>query len=370
MRCLAKPGLVFAWPLTKAKVPVRSLESRNTRLHGVHAWYERPSLPDPKASCTVRGPDLSSIGVMFAVGYALSAWISFGVYFVSASGSASSFPWRFPLVFQAVPAILLVLGSRWLPFSPRWLMQQGRVQEAEDVLQRLHARKDQQAHGHEEAVIKEFHQIRRQIELDNELHKAAGRFAIFKTAPNRRRVLVATILMWGNMFTGVLFVANYSIILFGELGLGGYMPLLLLAALLTMTFPGNILTALLVDRWGRRKFLLLGISGIVCALVLEAILLAEYLGTTNRAGQRAGVFLVYLFTAFWCTCVDATMYLYLSEIFPTHIRGQGVAVGMFSYYCAAIIILVAGPVALDKISWKFLLVFIVPSALYIAAIYL
>jgi MFS family permease len=32
-------------------------------------------------------------GVMFAMGYTLSAWLGFGVYFISASGSPSSFPW-------------------------------------------------------------------------------------------------------------------------------------------------------------------------------------------------------------------------------------------------------------------------------------
>ena len=122
------------------------------------------------------------------------------------------------------------------------------------------------------------------------------------------------------MFTGVLFVANYSIILFRQLGLGGYMPLLLLAAQLTMTFLGNILTAPLIDRWGRRNFLLLGISGIIVSLILEAVMLAKYLDTANKAGQRAGVFFIYLFTAFWYTCVDATQYLYLSEIFPTYPR--------------------------------------------------
>jgi MFS family permease len=68
--------------------------------------------------------------------------------------------------------------------------------------------------------------------------------------------------------------------------------------------------------------------------------------------------------------MDATQYVYLSEIFPTHLRSQGVAVGMFSYFVATIILLVAGPIAMDNIGWRFMLVFAVPTCCYWFAIYL
>jgi hypothetical protein len=114
---------------------------------------------------------------MFAVGYSLRAWIGFGVYFISASGLTSTFPWRFPLAFQAFPAVLLLLGSPWLPFSPRWLMQQGRFEEAEAVLKRLHTHKNGENH---EQAIKEFYQMRKQLDLDRENRKNISRFEIFK----------------------------------------------------------------------------------------------------------------------------------------------------------------------------------------------
>lgn len=85
---------------------------------------------------------VSMHGVMFAMGYTLSAWIGFGVYFLTASGSSSSFPWRFPIAFQMVPAMLLLAGSPFLPFSPRWLMMHDRYDEAHEVLKRLHRTKE------------------------------------------------------------------------------------------------------------------------------------------------------------------------------------------------------------------------------------
>jgi len=141
---------------------------------------------------------VSMHGIMFAIGYMLSAWIGFGCYFISASGSQSSFPWRFPLAFQGFPALLLLLGSPWIPYSPRWLLQQNRPEEAHDVLRRLHHIAND---PHETTSEKEFYQMRKQLELDRRIKAKTGAFEIFATAPNRRRAFVGFTLMAGNQFT-------------------------------------------------------------------------------------------------------------------------------------------------------------------------
>ncbi|TKA64505.1 hypothetical protein B0A49_11639 [Cryomyces minteri] len=313
-----------------------------------------------------RGFMVSMHGIMFAVGYSLSAFIGLGVYFITASGSESSFPWRFPLAFQAAPALLMLVGSPLLPYSPRWLLQKGRFEEAENVLKRLHTRKGDESH---ETATKEFYQMKKQLEHDRQIKATISRFEIFKTAANRKRALIGALMMWFNMFTGVLIIANYAVIIFGQLGISGYLPLLLLAIWTTVSFPGNVITALYIDRLGRRVFMLVGASGILVSLIMECVLQALYAGGTNKAGQRAAIFFIYLFIVFWSSCFDATQFLYLSEIFPTEVRGQGTALGMFNWFAAQIVILCAGPVALNNITWKFFLVLICPTALYIPVIY-
>ena len=141
------------------------------------------------------------------------------------------------------------------------------------------------------------------------------------------------------------------------------MPLLLSALWVTSTFPGNVFTSLMIDRLGRRTFMLIGLAGTMVANILEAALQAEYLGTTNVAGQKAAIFAIFLFILFWSSFLDASQFLYLSEIFPMHIRAEGMALGMSALYLADIIVLVAGPIALDSIKWKFFLVFIIPTAI-------
>lgn len=141
---------------------------------------------------------VSMHGVMFAVGYSLAAWIGFGCYFISATGSKSSFPWRFPLAFQGVPALLLLIGSPWLPYSPRWLLQQNRAEEAHDVIRRLHHTAND---PHETISQREFFQMKKQLEFDRQIKAKTGAFDIFMTAPNRRRAFVGFTLMAGNVFT-------------------------------------------------------------------------------------------------------------------------------------------------------------------------
>ena len=175
--------------------------------------------------------------------------------------------------------------------------------------------------------------------------------------------------MFGNELTGVLIIANYGVLLYSSLNMAAYMPLLLSALWVTLSFPGNVFTALFIDRIGRRKFLLIGLSGILVTLILETVMQSLYLATNNYAGQKAAVYFIFQFIFFWSSFIDASQYLYLAEIFPTQIRSSGMAVGMVGLYSAAIILLVAGPIALNEITWKFFLVLIIPTAMHIGNVY-
>lgn len=159
-------------------------------------------------------------------------------------------------------------------------------------------------------------------------------------------------------------IANYGVLLYASLGMADFMPLLLSALWVTLSFSGNIFTAFFIDRIGRRLFLLVGLGGLTMTLILECITQALYLDTGNKPGLSAAVFLIFLFIFFWSTFIDASQYLYVAEIFPTHIRGQGVAISMVGLYLGAIVLLYAGPIALDEITWRFFLVLIVPTALH------
>ncbi|KAJ5675231.1 sugar porter (SP) family MFS transporter [Penicillium maclennaniae] len=289
-------------------------------------------------------------GIMFGVGYSLAGWIGVGTYFYTPTDMASTFPWRFPLAFHAVPALVLLAGIPFLPASPRWLLEKNRPDEARVILERLYRTK------HSDSMARlnsHFDQMLNQLQLDRAIRSERSHLEIFRTSSNRRRALVGAIVMFGNQLTGVYVNSSYGVLIYNSLGFSGSWPLILAAIWVSCSIPGNIWAALTVDRYGRVRLMLIGLVGTACTLLCECTLQALYLNSDNSSGKKAAVFFVFLSIFFWSFFIDAVQYVYLSEIFPTRIRSQGMALGMVAYYTALIIILIAGPIALEAITWRF-----------------
>jgi hypothetical protein len=53
---------------------------------------------------------------------------------------------------------------------------------------------------------------------------------------------------------------------------------------------------------------------------------------TNNAGAIAAVVFIFVFTTFYGSCVDATSFIYTSEIFPTNVRAQGVGLSISGFF--------------------------------------
>jgi hypothetical protein len=142
----------------------------------------------------------------------------------------AQFAWRFPLAFQCVPPLILLLGWKFVPYSPRWLLSTGRRDEAFEIVRNLHKSK---ADKHDLRAREEFYLIEKQYDLDAGLPR--GWFELFRTKPNRKRALMGVLLMFGNQFLGVYVIANYGVLIYAQLGQGGKVPLLLNACWTTVT---------------------------------------------------------------------------------------------------------------------------------------
>ena len=115
----------------------------------------------PLYNAEMSSPELRGFIVSFyqaatIFGIMLSFWIGYGSNYIGGTGAdQSELAWRLPSYIQGIPAAVLALGIWWLPFSPRWLIKQGRDEEARKTLSYL--RKLPQDH---ELVDVEFKEIK------------------------------------------------------------------------------------------------------------------------------------------------------------------------------------------------------------------
>jgi MFS family permease len=101
----------FGNGMNTATIPTYQAECSKTKNHGLLICIE---------------------GGIIAFGSLIAYWIDYGC-----SYGSDQFSWRFPIAFQSVFAIILLLGMIWLPESPRWLLTKDRHEDAAEVIAAL-----------------------------------------------------------------------------------------------------------------------------------------------------------------------------------------------------------------------------------------
>lgn len=109
-----------------------------------------------------------------------SSFVDGGIHNPAQSTKAFRIPWG----IQAIPGAILLLGLFFLPFSPRWLAAKGRMDDAFQVLARLHGKGDM----NHPKVLAEFREIEEAIRFERE--EAEGSFKALVRPRIFKRVLL------------------------------------------------------------------------------------------------------------------------------------------------------------------------------------
>jgi sugar porter (SP) family MFS transporter len=285
-------------------------------------------------------------GFFLVCGYNMSAWVGFGCFF----SSNLTFGWRGPLAFTCIPPSILLTGCYWVPESPRWLISVDRVPEAWEILRKLHHDPND---PDEVAAHEEFYQMRKQIEL--EAHNTSGYAAVFRTPAYRKRVFLSCFVQYAANATGGLVINYYSVIIYTNLGLKGYMPLLMYCIYTLIGATGNLFSLLTIDKTGRRPALLTGFIGCGLCVVIEAAMIGRFIEGSGEsiAGQKVAIAAVMFFVFFYGVFIDAASFIYSAEILPTNIRSSGVAMATTTYFVSCITFVTPGATAISNIGYKY-----------------
>jgi putative MFS transporter len=239
-----------------------------------------------------RGPLLGAFVCMWFVGAAVA-------YFVGELLMRYDEGWRWMLASAALPALVIVLLRLGTPESPRWLLKQGRAEEANEVLRKVY--------GPNASVA----------DLPEEVHENLRVGALIRSGYGKRMAFIT--IFWTCSIVPLFAVYAFGPKILGALGLTGDLDNYGSVLITVMFCLGCVASLFLVDRIGRRPLIIHSFVWAGLALLL--------LGLFPRAA--ASIILV-LFAAY-ALLIGGTQilqWIYPNELFPTEVRGS--AVGLAS----------------------------------------
>lgn len=224
--------------------------------------------------------------------------------------------WRWMLGVEAFPALIYTLLIFIVPKSPRWLVSKNRNAEAEIVLLQIDPA----------ARIEDFSK-----ELDTLNDKDLKAENIF-LKKYRTPLILAFLIAMFNQLSGINAFLYYAPRIFEEAGLGESTALLSSIGIGVTNLIFTLIGVFLIDKLGRKTLMIVGSFGYIISLSLVAI--AFFLGWT---GMAVPTFL-FLFIAAHAIGQGAVIWVFISEIFPNHLRASGQSFGSSTHWFLAALI--------------------------------
>ncbi|XP_020216858.1 probable polyol transporter 3 [Cajanus cajan] len=305
-RCVAGIGVGFALLIA----PVYSAEISSAKSRGFLT-----SLPE------------LCIGIGILLGYVIN-------YFL---GKLSlKLGWRLMLGIAAIPSLALALGILVMPESPRWLVMQGHLEKAKNVLLQI-------SNTEQEAELR-FQDIKLAAGIDmndsKEMVKVPEKknsggvwkeLIIRPTYAVRWMLIAAVGIHFFEHATGIEAVMLYSPRIFKKAGVTSKDKLLLTTIGVGITKVSFLIIAsFFLDRVGRRRLLLISTGGMICSLLVLGFSLTM-VDTSDKEllwALTLSIVATYFFVAFFNIGLGPVTWVYSSEIFPLKLRAQGASIGV------------------------------------------
>ncbi|KAF9007615.1 general substrate transporter [Cyathus striatus] len=248
---------------------------------------------------------------LLGIGFIVANWVGYGCQYINSDTSGAAFGTSGTA--KLVPATLLLVGIQFLPNSPRWLLEVGRDEEAREV--------------------QEFQEMYTAIKA--EYRTRSTRVSdLWATRPMLRRTLVAVGVQVFGQFTGINVINYYGPSMYESLGVTGGKALLVQGIYGAVGPIANLFFILFIlDRVGRKKPLMFGSALFVATFSILSAIVA-----TNRLTLRililllrAGIAMIFLTSVIFSLSFGPVSWVLASEV---------------------------APLGLDRVSWKFYILFI------------
>ncbi len=228
--------------------------------------------------------------------------------------------WRWMFASAVIPSVLFVIALVFVPESPRWLAKEGRDEESLDVLRRV---------GEGDGAGQ------RLSEIKEALAQETGSFSELFQPGMRRLLLIGITLAILQQVTGINTILYYGSIIFTEqVGEKSASAALFANVVIgLMNLACTIAALVVIDRIGRRKLLLIASGGMGASLAVLGLLFK-----TSASAAIPILLLILCYVASFSIGMGPGVWVVLSELFPTKLRGRAMSLATVSLWVACLVI--------------------------------
>ena len=236
--------------------------------------------------------------------------------------------WRWMLGVEAFPAFIYTILVLTVPESPRWLViYKDKVQEAKRILERIFPHRDSE----------------RELDLIVRDHQSEDRRqSIFKKR-YAFPLFLAFAIAFFNQFSGINAFLYYAPRIFQMSGMEESAALLSSVGIGIVNLIFTLVGVALIDRAGRKKLMYIGSVGYIVSLGLVTLAFQQ-----SWQGMWVPIFF-FIFIASHAIGQGAVIWVFISEIFPNHLRAKGQSFGSSVHWVLAALIPSFLPFLFDNI---------------------
>lgn len=262
------------------------------------------------------------LGVLYQFSLVFGILIAFFSNYLL-TGFQGSSDWRWMLGLEAIPALMYLLLTLYIPDTPRWqIIFQKDDSAALKTLNQIYG-DGQQA----DSVLKQI----------KTADSTAGNQEKLMNNSNRKTLLLAFLISFFNQLSGINFILYYAPEILEMAGFATRASLFnsVLIGLTNIVF--TFLGLMLIDKLGRKQLLIMGSLGYIFSL--SGVSMAFYFQTDP---QWIALF-IFAFIASHAVGQGTVIWVFISEIFPNRIRAKGQSFGAGVHWVFAALITLVGP---------------------------
>lgn len=243
--------------------------------------------------------------------------------------------WRGMLGMEMIPALLFGIVILFIPESPRWLIKERNIDKAQTILTRVFKSKH--------VAEQELASIRDSLNI-----KKVSSLKLLADQGIRKAIYIGCAIAILGQFMGVNAVLYYGPTIFSDAGLSGDDSLFFQVFIGLVNMLTTVLALVIIDRVGRKNLVYFGVTGMILTLLAIGLFFI-YGSLIGLSGVLLLVlFLLYIF--FCAISISAVVWVLLSEMYPTKVRGLAMSIAGFSLWIGTFLVGQLTPWLLEVLS--------------------